>query len=981
MRPLLPLLLLVALPASAQQILYSTEGNRLRRFDVDTFDPGPPLEDVLVERVSGAEGGGGPPVGKRRDINGVVCPLPDGSGRFVAGEDSGQPHPKAGWGVFTSDGRQVGKLTPTTVDAFAEPFGCAFAADGTLFTTEVGDQGFGFATGQLIQWFPPFDVFPGPPGAYPATDATSTNYCKIAVDLPTLTSVALDAEGRVLVASPGGGAVFRFAPPFPTGPDAAGGCGRTDPTGAPLADLARVSKSTFIGPTQTPSGLARRPNGHWYVSSVLFGRIWEYDANGVLVRTVMDLPPGEDPFALPHSTGSPNSLALGLDGTLYYADLDLQGDIFSPDTGDDGKLRRIRFDAQGNPGPPEILRSGLAFPDGVALLPGDFEPREWRTYAGGPSRTFSNPLESALTPDTVRDLRTRWRFPTQGAITASPTVAIVDLPGEGPTQVAYFLSWDLRLYAVRVADGSEVWRFQTVDQPGASFPTAASVDVSKVDGVDRVFVGAGEHFYALDAATGQERWRFAAGTGCVDAHGLPPGLCSFAGERNQIESSAIVHGGRVYFGMDVNDVATGKGGFYALDARGGHMKWYFDLESGKTCRPWNKDRIRRFDGYHKRSELGLPPDFHNTRPGCDIPKQRTGCGNVWSSPALDAQRGLLFFGSSNCDTDSDPSTSVPYPPMPAYDEALVALRLDGTPAWRWRPREVDNADLAFGAVPNLFAIQAGGAPRDVVGIGGKDGTYYVVDRDGVNELTGVAWDSAQKADLPYWRTQVVPGGDIGGIIATAAVDELRRRIYFSTAPGDGNANGPPGPPQRPTMHALDMDTGAVVWDNAADQSFGASFGPTSALRGLVFAGHVPFALLRPFQSAGDAGTQLGAFPLDNVAALASAPVVVNGTLLVGAGIGTRTQTGSSPGDFSANTPSDLFALCVPGVGDCLPCADGQDNDGDGLGDHPDDPGCASADDLSEQPDCSDGLENDFDGARDFPADAGCGAASDGSEEP
>ena len=40
--------------------------------------------------------------------------------------------------------------------------------------------------------------------------------------------------------------------------------------------------------------------------------------------------------------------------------------------------------------------------------------------------------------------------------------------------------------------------------------------------------------------------------------------------------------------------------------------------------------------------------------------------------------------------------------MPAYDEAIVALDFNGNPAWRWRPREVDNADLAFGAVPNLF---------------------------------------------------------------------------------------------------------------------------------------------------------------------------------------------------------------------------------------------------------------------------------------
>ena len=42
--------------------------------------------------------------------------------------------------------------------------------DGRLLTTEVGDQGFGFNNGQLVLWFPPFDRFPGPLGAFPRTD-------------------------------------------------------------------------------------------------------------------------------------------------------------------------------------------------------------------------------------------------------------------------------------------------------------------------------------------------------------------------------------------------------------------------------------------------------------------------------------------------------------------------------------------------------------------------------------------------------------------------------------------------------------------------------------------------------------------------------------------------------------------------------------------------------------------------------------------
>ncbi len=56
------------------------------------------------------------------------------------------------------------------------------------------------------------------------------------------------------------------------------------------------------------------------------------------------------------------------------------------------------------------------------------------------------------------------------------------------------------------------------------------------------------------------------------------------------------------------------------------------------------------------------------------------------------------------------------------------------------------------------------------------------------------------------------------------------------------------------------------------------------------------------------------------------------------------------------------------------CNDGIDDDGDGLVDFPDDPGCASADDLDERSPllvCDDGADNDGDGLADYPADPGC----------
>src|SRR5262249_41550501 len=79
----------------------------------------------------------------------------------------------------------------------------------------------------------------------------------------------------------------------------------------------------------------------------------------------------------------------------------------------------------------------------------------------------------------------------------------------------------------------------------------------------------------------------------------------------------------------------------------------------------------------------------------------------------------------------------------------VSLHLDGTPSWHWRPRRSDTHDLDFGAVPNLFTITVNGKRRAVVGAGGKDGTYYVIDRDGVNRATGVRWDDADPSSLPY----------------------------------------------------------------------------------------------------------------------------------------------------------------------------------------------------------------------------------------
>lgn len=510
---------------------------------------------------------------------------------------------------------------------------------------------------------------------------------------------------------------------------------------------------------------------------------------------------------------------------------------------------------------------------------------EWRYLGGSLARTYFNAAETKITKETAPKLVTKWRFLAGGIITAQPVVARVDLPGEPGTLVVYVPSWDGNLYALRARDGSLAWSFAFKPHPGASYPAAGSAAVEDVDGRRVVLVAGGMTMYCLDAATGEKIWEFDAGTGCT--------TCDSSVERNEIESSPAVYDGLVYFGMDVND-NFGKGGFYAVDVRTGTLRWFFDLASGSSCRPAPGDEIRRFDGYHTAEELGLPADFFATREGCNFDRTPNTCGNVWSSATIDPERGLLYTASSNCDSDTDPETPLPSPIMPPYDEAVFALDLaTGEPAWVWRPREVDPEDLSFGAVPNLFEVEIGGAVREVIGVGNKDGHYYVLDRDGVNEITGRV--------EPYWATRVVQGGAIGGVIASAAVGE--GKILFSTAVGLDLNN-----PQLPAAWGLDAKSGAVLWSSS---EAGPSFAPTTAVPGVVFMGSLGGTLYAYDSDTGQTLARLNAR-----GPLGSAPSIVDGTLYVGSGTGER---GGNPTRISyvvSLVPSPVSAFCVAGEEGC-----------------------------------------------------------------
>ncbi len=175
------------------------------------------------------------------------------------------------------------------------------------------------------------------------------------------------------------------------------------------------------------------------------------------------------------------------------------------------------------------------------------------------------------------------------------------------------------------------------------------------------------------------------------------------------------------------------------------------------------------------------------------------------------------------------------------------------------------------------------------------------------------------------------------------------------------------------MHALDMDRGAVVWDNgnAAGIRNDASYAPTTAIPGVAFTGSIFAPQLRGWDTVTDPGPLRYAGFVSDVLltnAIASAATVVDGTVLVGTGIGARSGDPHYVGDSVSREPRTLVALCVPGTKGCGACQNGIDDDRDNVADWPDDPGCASADDDSEKSAdfaCDDGIDNNGDGDVDF----------------
>ena len=287
------------------------------------------------------------------------CSVTHRANRFFIGPDPD------GWSIFKRNGKWARRHIATLWPGFSttplgtsagqapqgniDPQGCVFDAAGNMFGNDVG-------TGD------PTDTDPTHKGSllvfFPGPRARYDSYCFLDKSLAQAGMPAMDEAGNIYVAETGMEHMWKYSPPFPTS--------AADCPGADHLVTTAPTQALFPTPSSpTPAAIVRVPGtDHWYISSVLLpgvpgqggGSIDEYDANGVPVRNIVqNVPPG--------TLLNPIGLDVGSDGTLYYAELNLN---MNTSTGC-GRVSMVQF-VSGAPQAPQVLGQNLSFPDGVTVV-------------------------------------------------------------------------------------------------------------------------------------------------------------------------------------------------------------------------------------------------------------------------------------------------------------------------------------------------------------------------------------------------------------------------------------------------------------------------------------------------------------------------------------------------------------------------------------------------------------------------------------
>ena len=369
---------------------------------------------------------------------------------------------------------------------------------------------------------------------------------------------------------------------------------------------------------------------------------------------------------------------------------------------------------------------------------------QWLTSGRDQAGTYHSPLKDINTSN-VSHLGFAWEYQTgtHRGLEATPLMIDGVLYTSGNFGV---------VYALDAATGAERWVYDPgVDGQSGRYSCCDAVNRGVAAWHGRIYVASLDGFlHAVDAASGKRLWK-------VDT--LPA-----RGPKSPytITGAPVIAGNLVIIGAGGGDFQGVRGYVAAFDVRTGKLRWRFytvprDPALGVQDQPHLVAAIRTWDAHH-RWETG-------------------GGGPVWDGISYDPVLKLIYIGTGNA-APYDIKEGGRHGGDNLYTASIVALHTSGELAWYYQVVPGDMWDFDSTQKMILADITIEAKPRKVVMQASKNGFFYVLDR-----MTGQLI-SAQAFAFANWTTGIDPKS--GRPILNPAADyERSPKLIF---PWEGGAH-------------------------------------------------------------------------------------------------------------------------------------------------------------------------------------------------
>ncbi|MFI5128397.1 MAG: PQQ-binding-like beta-propeller repeat protein [Chitinophagales bacterium] len=393
------------------------------------------------------------------------------------------------------------------------------------------------------------------------------------------------------------------------------------------------------------------------------------------------------------------------------------------------------------------------------------ENKSWQVYGGSKENTRYSSLKQIDTSN-IAQLKLAWTFNTGDAgdmtqIQANPIII---------GSVLYAVSPKLKLFALDAATGKEKWVFNPADSLHSKGPFNFAMNACRgvtyySDGKNdqRIFYAAGAHLLCVDASTGKPIPTF-GDNGKIDLHNDlgkdVKDLYVATTSPGIIYKDMIIIGSRV-----AEEAAAAPGHIRSYDVHTGKLRWIFH-----TIPQPGEEGYQTWDDKEAYKHIGG--------------------ANSWAGFSMDEEKGILFAptGSASYDFYGGKRTG-----HNLFANSILAIdAATGKRIWHFQTVHHDVWDRDLPTAPALVTITKDGKEIAAIAQPTKSGFIFLFERatgkpvypieekavPTETEFTGEKlaptqpWPSFPK---PFAR-QVLTSDDLNTLVADSSYDDIRNRL-------------------------------------------------------------------------------------------------------------------------------------------------------------------------------------------------------------